>query len=307
MSDASKLFEIYNCLLSHETVTATYLANKLEVSTRTIYRYLSMLDPIIPIEAIQGKYGGYKLMDSYTVSRNCFTEKEFNTLISILDSTDVAKDTVEKIKNKLFSTHKEKYESFAVMSDWLIIDGNPWGEPSGVKDKLSVVEKAMQDNKTLKMIYMDRDGNKQERIIEPHVLILKEGLWYVYAFCKLRNDFRLFKLSRIRSATEQSESFSRRPIDIKQLPFEEWFKTISTVTVDFELSPNIKSEIEEWVGVENVKEYPDGSICATAKLPNDKAVYFKILSFGKDLTVVSPAEVRNTLREISLELVNKYT
>lgn len=307
MNNVAKIFDLYNCLLSHEMVTAQYLSKRMGVSLRSVYRYVSLLDPIIPIEVVHGKYGGYRLMESHTISKNCFTEEEFRTLISIIDSIDSADPQItESIRNKLFATHKEKYESYAVMSNSLIIDANSWGSAGTSREKLRLVQKSLDKRLCLKIKYQDRNGDLKERNIQPHILILKQGFWYVYAYCQLRQDFRLFKLCRILSATTETTHFERRPIDKKQLPFDVWFKSLDTVTIDFTLTPLIKPDVEEWLGVENVFTHENGVITASANLPDDKEVYSKIMTFGKDLTVIAPQSVKEKLHKMATELAEKY-
>ena len=101
--------------------------------------------------------------------------------------------------------------------------------------------------------YLDRNGEKSVRLIEPHNIVLKQGLWYVFAYCNLRNEFRLFKIGRIEKLTLLKETFEKRPIP-EILPFENWYLADNTELVEFEVDEKVAPDVEEWLGVNNVKK-----------------------------------------------------
>ena len=120
--------------------------------------------------------------------------------------------------------------------------------------------------------------------------MFKQGLWYLYAYCRLREDFRLFKLGRIEQLRVTEENFERRPLPDKK-PFSEWFGTEECVTVQFEIQKSALSDFEEWVGIEHIARRGNGFF-AEVRLPDDGGLISKILSFGTGLKVLSPAPLK---------------
>ena len=144
-----------------------------------------------------------------------------------------------------------------------------------------------------------------ERVIEPHALVYKQGLWYALAFCRLRGEFRLFKTGRIASARILGERFTRR--DASEIPplFTSWYSEADCVNAVFAVNRNIMSDVEEWLGIGCVKEGPDG-IVAEARLPAGRGLIAKILGFGKDLEVLQPPSLRKEVIAQLNELRERY-
>ena len=174
----------------------------------------------VPIYTLRGNSGGFAIVDTYRFSSTFMTQKEFeltiNTLTAITEN--VPNNNLSNVINKLKSVIKNEYSNYTLESGNLIIDAGPWGDTVGYKAKLNVVQKAIETNSELKIKYHDRNGEITQRVIEPHVIVLKQGLWYVFAYCQLRKDFRFFKTGRIESAIITDTKFKRRNLPDKELP-----------------------------------------------------------------------------------------
>ena len=183
-------------LLSKKCVKAAYLADKFEVSVRSIHRYISSLEMAgVPIYTTRGITGGFSIVDTYKLSSTFMTEKEFEQTINALTafSESMPNKTLDSAINKLKSTKKNQTSGFDIKSGGMIIDAGPWGDTVNYKSKLVVIQKSLDECKKLHITYHDRNGDITDRIIDPHVIVFKQGLWYVYAYCNLRNEFRFFK------------------------------------------------------------------------------------------------------------------
>ena len=186
-----------------------------------------------------------------------------------------------------------------------MIDSGPWGVTSEYNNKLRVVEECVAFNKTAKIFYRDVDGELTERVIEPHVLVLKQGIWYVYAFCRLRGDFRLFKVGRIERVIVLDECFERRPTDGLKEVFSYRLDAPESAYVTLWISPSAMAEAEEWLGVEAVNRVENGGH-ASVKLPVDNGLISKILSFGKGVKVLSPESLKKRIESIATEIAEQY-
>lgn len=209
----SRLTAILTSLQGKKLVTASELAQKFSVSVRTIYRDLKTLELAgIPVYTDEGK--GYSLMDGYRLPPVMFTEHEANTFITIEHIIHKTRDTslieeyrtaLDKIKAVLRSGTKEKA---ALLSQRIAI--SPAFATKNASNSLTQIQEALTGFKVLKIRYESGNHkNLTERAIEPFALYYSlEESWLVIAFCRLRKDFRMFRLDRIQSLTMIEETFS---------------------------------------------------------------------------------------------------
>ena len=159
----SRLFSILIILLNQKNVTASQLAEKFEVSVRTIYRDIEMLSAAgIPVYTTQGMNGGISIMENFTLNRTMLSEEEQKEIIFALNSFHDAQypdinSALEKIKN-IFQANA---------SDWISIDFTPWGANSNEKHKFSDIKNAILQNRVLKINYINAQNKKSIRFIEP--------------------------------------------------------------------------------------------------------------------------------------------
>lgn len=295
-------------LLSKRTVKASYLADKYEVSIRSIYRYISCLEQAgVPLYTVRGNNGGISIVDTYRLSTSFMTKSEFETTINTLSAIEesVPNKVLSSAINKLKSTIKYEYSGFDLKSGNLIIDAGPWGDTVGYKNKLSIIQKSIEDCSKLKITYHDRNGEITERTIEPHLIMFKQGLWYVYAFCNLRNSFRFFKTGRIEHATILKEKFSRKEISKEDLPLNFWENNLLASQVDMEIDKSVVSDVEEWLGIEHVTKVGE-KFYASASLPFDDGLVSKIMSYGSGIKITAPKELKEKIKQQAKEVLNKY-
>ena len=295
-------------LLSNKCVTAKYLAYKYEVSLRSIYRYVNSLELAgVPIYTNRGKGGGFALVDTYKLSSTFMTVDEFERAINAMSAIadGITDKVLESAINKLKASVKNEYNSFNINGGSLIIDGGSWGDSLGYKSKLVVVQKSIEGCNQLLIKYHDRNGEITERVIEPHVIVFKQGLWYVFAYCNLRKEFRLFKTGRIHSATLLKTKFIRQNVDKLDVPLDYW-NTVKEVTdVTLKVDKSVLSDVEEWLGIETIETIND-EFYAKAKLPIDNGLVSKILGFGNGVKVVSPEILKNKVLSTAKEIVSAY-
>lgn len=295
-------------LMSKKTVSATYLAEKYGISKRSVYRYVECLERAgVPLYSVRGKNGGFSVMDTYRLSSTFMTVKEFEATINALTAIEntVPDPILSGAVSKLKATRKNEFSGFEIKSGGLIIDAAPWGDAHGYKSKLAVVMKCIEDDKCLLIRYHDRNGEVTERTVEPHVIVFKQGLFYLYAFCRLRREFRFFKLGRIESATATAESFVKQSFTEADLPLDFWHNVKIAETVEFEVNKRVLSDVEEWLGIENVEKLGDKFI-ARATLPVDEGLITKLMSFGSGVKVLYPEKLKTKLCAAAKEVLDIY-
>ncbi len=306
-----RLLSILMLLLRKDRVQAKELAEKFEVSTRTILRDIDAINLAgIPIVTYQGVNGGIGIAEGYRLDRSILTSDEMVSIITSLKGMarlipeSQHEILLEKLKNILNLSQLEKLES---KTRQLIIDPSPWFNFEQIKEKLTDFKKAIEEHKEVLFCYLDPTGNETERRVEPYFLILKGQNWYLYAFCHLRQDFRLFKLSRIKEFQVTNLLFEPRTISEEQSFFNrEWQTTGNLVTLELVFAKEMKSIVVEWFG-EDVVENQEGQLLVKTTLPENNWLYGFILSFGSGIEVINPPHIRSIVARIAKEIYEKHS
>lgn len=294
-------------LLSKKCVTTSYLANKYQVSQRSIYRYINCIEMAgVPIYTVRGSKGGFSIIDTYKLSSTFLTKSEFEQTINALNSFNesLPDKTLESAINKLKSTIKNQYTSLDIQSGNLIIDGGPWGDTTGYKIKMNILQKCIQECLQLSIKYHDRNGSISERVINPYFILFKQGLWYVYAYCNLRKEFRLFKTARIEQANILDTTFIKQKINKNEISLN-FFENNNCEQIEMEIDNSVLSDVEEWIGVENIKK-ENGKNIASVTLPYENGLVSKIMSYGKGIKVLSPKKLIDDIISTANELIKNY-
>lgn len=217
----SRLTAILTQLQSKRLLTATSLADKFQVSIRTIYRDIRALEQSgVPIITEDGK--GYALMNGYRIPPVMFTENEANALITaeqlVLKNRDSSlireyTEAINKIRAVLLYPTKEKAD---LLSKRIAVSAAI--PNTGTSNSLTLIQNALTDFKVLKITYQSElKGERTERNIEPFALYynLQES-WTLIAYCRLRNDYRMFRLSRILQIEPLNLSFTPHKLTLKE-------------------------------------------------------------------------------------------
>ena len=296
-------------LLAKRRVTAKELSEKFSISQRSVYRYIDELSLAhVPITTERGQNGGIYITEDYKLPASFLSQAEYKRLYSLIEGLSAQMgrdDELSAICDKLFSATR-KYDMQTLNSSALIIDGSGWNDLGGYNEKFSLISKAINETLTLSISYHDRDGQTSEREIEPHAIVLKHGVWYAYAFCLKRKDFRLFRIGRIERAELGSE-FQRRPFDADHLDLNDWRKDAVKEDIELVVDPSIRSDIEDWLGVENVFENEDCRLIAKCCLPYDRSLVSEIMKFGKKIRVVKPEKLKKDILDNAKQLVKLYS
>ncbi len=301
------MLKILFTLLKKKKTSAAELASACGVSERSIHRYLEeLIVSGVPIDIIRGRNGGIFLPDTYKLPENFFTKEEYSAAINALGALyeQLHDDAVADALNKLLSQQKSDSRNLT-LSGRIVVDSGTWGDAYDFSEKLKVMEEAAENDECLDLLYIDRNGNESRRVIEPHLLVYKQNIWYAYAWCRKRSDFRLFKVGRIRSARKTGEIFARREIDRDNLPLKFDFKNTELTDIVFYVEKHALPDVEEWIGMDNVQTHGD-RIVAEATLPAGEPLYSKILSFGDGIRIVSPESVAEEVRMRAEKILALY-
>lgn len=302
-----RMLAITILLLNRKRISARELARKFEVSVRTIYRDLDAIDLAgIPIVSYSGNNGGYGIMDNYKLDRQLLTLNDMLSMLSALKGINRTlgnKDLDGAIDKITSLVPKEKTRELNQYLEQFVIDILPWGFGEKQKQILSNLHQAILNCSLVNITYRDRNGEKSQRVIEPMTLLFKGYTWYLFAFCRERNDFRMFRLSRISQMESMIKNFERKNMSHKQM-FSSGDDNQKYIDIKLKFSPRVKVRIEDYFAEEQIQSLDDGYMIVNIRFPLDEWVYSFIMGFADNVEVLEPGFLRT---EISEKIKNMST
>lgn len=282
----SRLFKIVYFILEKGRVTAPELAEKFEVSVRTIYRDVDVISSAgIPIYVSTGRNGGIQILDNYVLEKAFFSDKEKQDILSALQSLSVVNNTYERglltKLSALFNTDSE---------NWFEVDFGRWGSKTQDNAKFERLKKAVITHKVVMIDYVSSYSKKTRRKIHPLKLFYKSKEWYVKAYCTEKNDFRLFKINRIVACELLDEDFT--PVDFPNSQDLDQ-NTYNKIVLRFpkEMAYRIYDEFKE----DELTEQENGDFIAATYMPEDAWLIGYLLSFGAYVEIIEPIYLRKIL------------
>jgi len=306
-----RLVSILVILLRRERVQAKELAEMFEVSVRTILRDVEAINLAgIPIVTYQGANGGIGIAEGYRLDKSVLSDDDMAAIIATLKGVSATMPDsryevlMEKLKNPLSSAQLDRLD---LKTKQMIIDLSPWGGNEPLKEKTVHLRQAIDHHNEVEFVYLDAEGARTRRSVEPYSLILKGQNWYLYAWCLLRQDFRLFKLSRMKELLITDKTYPAREIPDEQYPWEgEWQNNTGMLELELVFEPEMENVVEEYFGADMI-EPGDGKIMVKICLPENNWTYGWLLSFGNTVEVINPTHIRNILADIAAEIYKKYS
>ena len=295
----NRLFEIVYILLNKKSITAKELSEHFEVSQRTIYRDIDTLCECgIPIYTSKGKGGGIGLLDSFILNKSILSEDEQNEILCALKSLQA---TNYKDNNSVLSKLSNLFGT--TNTNWIEIDFSGWNSNS--EENFSLLKHAILNTKVVSFDYYSSYGEKTTRSVEPLQLWFKDKNWYLKAFCKLKESYRIFRLSRIKNLFISDETFIRKLPEI-QLESRSLEKNHDIVNLKLNINSSQSYRVYDEFDYDQITVNDDNTFTVSASYPQGEWIYSYILSFGPDATVLEPEYVRNIIKVRLSKMINKY-
>lgn len=291
-----RLFEIVYLLLQKKKITAKELAEKFEVSTRTIYRDIETLSSAnIPIYAMPGKDGGIGILEEFVLNKSILSEEEQNQILFALQSLEKMNVQTEKdILEKMSTIFHKK------VTDWIKIDFSNWS-PSK-ENTVQIIKYAILNKQLIEFTYYNSTGEQTKRVVEPLQIWFKDKFWYVISYCRLKKDYRFFKLTRIKEIKCLEEHFER---EIPNQP--ELEKTFKNILLELEISKEMAFRVYDEFEMNEITKKADGNFIVKVEFPENEWVYSFILSFGEFIKVLSPKYAQNRVIEKLQKTLKNYS
>jgi predicted DNA-binding transcriptional regulator YafY len=290
----NRLLEISTILLNRKSTTAKKLAERFNVSTRTIYRDIDDLSSAgVPVYTNRGKGGGIFLLEDYYISGTTLNDTDYESLKIALETLEATKyPNVETVIDKLGSTFKNKEQS----TSWINIDFTPWGSDINENNKFNDIKNSILSRKVINFEYISSYGEASKRHIEPVKLWFKGRGWYIYGYCIDKKDFRLFKITRMKNILITDRTFIfRKTVSSKDKPQEN--QSMSLIDLTFKFKKSALYRVYDDFDSDIIKINPDGSGEVNLSLPVDEWIYGYLLSFGDGIEVLKPASLREVLKD----------
>lgn len=295
-----RLIGILSILLQQDRVTAPYLAEKFEVSRRTINRDIEDLCKAgIPLVTAQGANGGISIMEGYRLNRTLLTSSDMQAILAGLRSLDSVSGTnrYQQLMDKLLVNR-----TTLPSNDHILIDLSSYYRTT-LAPKIELIQNAIETRNHIQFAYY-APGGEGERKIEPYLLIFQWSSWYVWGWCAKRKDYRLFKLNRMLDLKLLQEQFEKREIPQYEPSIETAFPFEFPVKAVFE--PEMKWRLIEEYGVDSFFEREDKKLQFQFCFHDKEGLFGWLLSFGDRVELLEPVDLREEIHTIAENIKKTY-
>ncbi len=311
-----RLVSILLLLQAQGSMTAKELAEKLEVSERTIYRDMDALSGTgIPVIGERGKNGGWSLLEDYQTDLTGLKESEIRALF-VSPSSQLLEDlgmtrTSDDARNKLVASLPSIYrENAKDVWNRIHIDTSGWRKQKEEIASFEVLKTAIWKENKLKISYQRADGKKDDRIVAPLGLVAKSDLWYLIA-SKENGELRTYRASRIQHAVPVDETFER-PADFNLAQYwkssaKAFVKNLPAFEVSVEVTQSILPRLT-FTGrfariIEIGNKRKDDWIPVKLSFDTEEEAIGYILGFADQIKVVTPKALRNKIIQMAASTV----
>jgi predicted DNA-binding transcriptional regulator YafY len=306
----NRLLSITMMLVNRRKVTAPDLARHFDVSIRTIYRDIEAIQAAgIPVTSYQGHEGGFCIMDNYRINRQVLTFEDIVSILSTLKGINTSlnnSDLDEAIEKIGCLIPEDKEEEFNRRSEQIAFDIVPWGSGERQQRHFRLLHRAITGQRVVSFTYTDYQSAATERTVEPMTLLFKSNTWYLFGYCRMRGDFRVFKLSRMRELALRNDGFSRRDKSYRDIVDAGYSGPRHAVTLHLRFCPQSRVRVEDFFEPGQITIQDDGFLQVAVQFPEDDWIYPWLLSFGDEVEVTAPDHIRNKFLAILKKIEKKY-
>ncbi|MCR5612351.1 YafY family protein [Treponema sp.] len=295
-----QLFEFVYILIDKKQVTAKEMSKRFGVSTRTIYRWIEALSVSgVPVYSMKGRSGGIAISENYALDKTVLSEEERLEIVSSLkafESLSGTKSAEEKL-SRLVKTD----------SDWLEVDFSPWSpEGQSVRQLFGTLRDSILKKKQITFDYFNTEGKAEHRTVYPWKLIYKGQAWYLRAWCTTKKAERFFKLSRMLNVkqTGRIANVTIKNAQSKKSPAV--IKEPSLIKIKAKISSSKAFYLLDSFACSETKTNKDKSLTVTFTAPDAPWLVGTLVSFGKDLKIISPSGIKDKVLEMANDITELY-
>ncbi|MBP1047303.1 YafY family transcriptional regulator [Enterococcus sp. BWM-S5] len=294
-----RLVSIIMILLDKKRISAQELAERFEVSLRTIYRDIDSINMAgIPIRSTPGVGGGFEIMEQYKVDKKVFSTDDLSALLMGLSSLsnlvhgDELVHALAKVKSFV---PEERAKDIEIKANQLSIDLSPWMGNKNTQAYLEMIKTALQENRLVSFDYADRYGNKTARTAEPYQLVLKNSHWYWQGYCLKRKDFRLFRVSRMSNLQLQKDTFTPQEYQKPELNFTDRLAEMQ-IKITIRIHKSIVDRVLDYCAYDDFSPDDDEHYLVRFPFVENDYYYSILLSFGNRCECLEPMPIREEVK-----------
>jgi predicted DNA-binding transcriptional regulator YafY len=257
-----------------------------------------------------GNSGGFGILESFRLDRQVLTLSDMKSMLSALRGINTTLESreldsaIEKISSLVPANRSAELTRYF---DRFFVDVLPWGADERMKDRVKTVHLGVAHEQILSFAYRSSRGETVRRRVEPMTLALKGYTWYLYAYCRLREDFRVFRLSRMRDVELCDERFARREGSFQEY-YRKYVEGEGSADIDILLrfQERVRFLVEDYFDEADVTEEPGGTVLVSTALPGGEWLTSMLLSYGPTVEVLEPQWLKNAVRNAAAEVVQIY-
>ena len=293
-----RMLTIIVMLLNRDRISAKELAEKFEISVRTVYRDIDTINMAgIPVVSYPGNNGGFGILENYKLDHQVLTLNNMCSMLSALKGINSTledaelESSIEKLRNLI---PQDKTDHLDLHMEQIIINMLPWRHTPKQKQQVKIIQSAIIQSQLITITYRNNANETSTRQIEPMSLIFKSYTWYLFAYCKLKTDFRIFRISRMIHLQVEDERFERREKSYHEIE-QASMERVSSTTVTLKFAPEVRTRVEDSFDRENIEVLSTGDLIVTAHFPDEELYYPMIFSFGEHVEVLGPERLRRAV------------
>ena len=304
-----RLVSIIMILLDKQRIGAQELADKFEVSPRTIYRDIDAISMAgIPVRGTSGVGGGFEIMPEYKLDKKVFSTADLTALLIGLTSISGmirGEELIHALSKVQSFIPADKAKDIELKANQISIDISPWMGNIDIQPYLEIIKAALQENRLLSFTYIAHHGIKSQRTVEPYQLVLKSSHWYLQGYCHKRKDYRLFRLSRISGLQILEKTFTPREYQKPILNFAEMAETLQS-RIKIRIHKSIIDRILDFCSYNDITPEDDEHYLVNFPFIENEYHHDILLSFGDKCECIEPLHIRAEMKRRIHNLANLY-
>jgi predicted DNA-binding transcriptional regulator YafY len=313
-STATRLISLILLMQKSKNWKVSELASELNVSDRTVHRYMVKLEEMgIPIYSERGPYGGFSLVPGYKLPPLIFTAEEATVLYMGANLVEqlwgqTYRDDVTAVTAKLDNVLPENLRQRVYDAQQSLLIGKlSWRDAQTIDPIVHILRTCIGERLQVRLVYQRYDFAVSERTVDPYALIFNSGQWYLAGYCHLREEMRIFRVDRIQQAKQGDKTF-KRPRDFNA---KEFFDTSLRYDLRYqvvihiapEAAPHVRREHSSWLEFE---EQEDGSAVVRFGTGGLDWPVSWVLGFGGLARALEPPELVEFTRQQAQAVLDKH-
>ena len=304
-----RMLTIIVMLLNRSRISAKELAEKFGISVRTVYRDIETINMAgIPIISYPGNNGGFGIIENYKLDHQLLTLNNLCSMLSALKGVNSSledvelESSIEKLRNLI---PHDKTHHLDLRMEQIIIGMQPWAYNSKQKQLVKLIQNAITQTQLITISYRSYANETSIRQIEPMSLVFKSYTWYLFAYCYLKEDFRVFRISRIIDLQIEDVIFTRKEKSYHEIE-EASKKQVSLTNITLKFASKVRARVEDVFDRENIEILNTGELIVSGQFPEKEWCFALIFSFGEYVEVLGPETVRREVASRIRSMNEKY-